>query len=125
MALIQEDFEPKASALEPIVPHFTQQYVDQWCATCDQFLRWERESILKSEPSSTDLARHRLTLKWLMRFTRVLKSMAMDPEFPHPSALEVLDMKLWQLEQSWKTLYDPLPLVEADRILAEVFPNES
>jgi hypothetical protein len=30
----------------------------------------------------------------------------------------------WQLERSWKMLYDPIPDEEANRILAEVFPDE-
>ena len=50
--------------------------------------------------------------------------MAADPEFPDPSALELVRMKLWQLDQSWKMIYDPIAEAEANAILAEVFPDE-
>ncbi len=76
-------------------------------------------------PSSKEQEEHRQTLKWLLRLTRLIHSMAADPEFPEPSAAELLEVKLWQLEQSWKMIYEPMPKEEANRILAEVFPDES
>ena len=106
------------------LPSFTEQSVEQWCALCSDFLRWEREHILGAEPTPKEQAEHRQTLKWLLRLTRLIHSMAADPEFPDPSALELLKVKLWQIHQSWKMIYDPIAEAEANAILAEVFPDE-
>ena len=106
-------------------PSFTKQCVEQWCALCTEFLRWEREHILEKNPSSTEQAEHRQALTWLLRLTRLIHSVAADPEFPDHGAVELLEVKLWQLDQSWKMIYQPMPEAEANRILAEVFPDES
>src|SRR5437870_1046094 len=83
-------------------PSYTRQSVEQWCTLCTDFLRWEREHILRGEPSQKEQEDHRQTLKWLLRLTRLIHAMAADPEFPDSSAVELLKLKLWQLEQSWK-----------------------
>jgi hypothetical protein len=105
------------------LPSFTKQYIEQWCVLCTDFLAWEREHMLGAEPSPKEQEEHRQTLKWLLRLTRLIHSMAADPEFPEPSAAELLEVKLWQLDQSWKMIYEPMPKEEANRILAEVFPH--
>ena len=110
--------------MEEVLPSFTKKYVEQWCVLCTDFLRWEREHILGAEPTLKEREEHRQTLKWLLRLTRLIHSMAADPEFPDPSALELVRMKLWQLDQSWKMIYDPIAEAEANAILAEVFPDE-
>jgi hypothetical protein len=111
--------------LEQDSSSFTKRSVEQWCALCTSFLTWERERILKAKPLPKEQEEHRQTLKWLLRLTRLIHSMAADPEFPDPSAAELLELKLWQLDQSWKMLYEPMPEAEANKILTEVFPNES
>ena len=114
-----------ATSVEEVLPSFTKKYVEPWCALCTDFLRWERDHILGAEPSLKEREEHRQTLKWLLRLTRLIHSMAADPEFPDPSAVELLKVKLWQLDQSWKMIYEPMPAEQANRILAEVFPDES
>lgn len=101
----------------------TRDYVDQLCATCSRFLRWEREHILKREPSPKEQEEHRQSLKWLMRAARLVHSLAADPEFPDRSAKALLEGVIWQLEESWKAIYEPMPEAEADKLLAEVFPD--
>ena len=114
-----------ATVGEEVLPSFTKQFVEPWCALCTEFLRSEREHVLGAEPSRKEREAHRQTLKWLLRLTRLIHSMAADPEFPDPSAAELLKVKVWQLDQSWKTIYEPVPEEQANRILAEVFPDES
>src|SRR5206468_1650343 len=107
------------------VPAFTAEYMERWCASCTEFLQWEREYILKGDPSREKQDSHRETLKWMLRLTRLIQSVAADPDFPEHSLLELVEMKLWQLDQSWKMIYEPMPAREADKILAQIFPNES
>jgi hypothetical protein len=103
----------------------TRDYVDHLCAGGSRFLRWEREHILKRAPSAKDQEEHRQTLKWLIRVTRLVHSLAADPEFPDPAAKGLLEGVIWQLEESWKAIYDQMPAEEADKLLADVFPNGS
>ena len=105
-------------------PDFTKQSIEQWCALCANFLQWEREHILQSEASPTDRNEHRQALKWLLRLTRTIHASVADPEFPDRSTLALLEIKLWQLDQSWKMIYEPISEEEANRILAEVCPDE-
>jgi hypothetical protein len=103
---------------------FARDYVDQLCAHCGRFLRWEREHVLKQEPTASELADHRKTLQWLLRAARLVQAVAAEPDFPDASARASLEGVIWQLEESWKAMYDPLPEAEADKLLAEVFPDE-
>src|SRR6267142_208689 len=98
-------------------------FVERWCATCTNFLRREREHILKGEPSSKEREEHRQLLKSVLRLTRVIHSIAADPDFPNRAAAELLEMKLWQLNESWKTIYEPISEQEAKKVLDEVFPS--
>ncbi len=101
------------------------EYVEQVTTAGDRFLRWERECILKREPSPKERQQHCATLKWLLRLTRLIHSMVADPDYPEPSARERLELQVWCLEQSWKIIYEPMPEAEANQLLAKIFPNES
>ena len=116
---------PPLSVSEERLPGFTKQSVEQWCGICTKFLQWERDRILNVEPSPAERQEHRQTLKWLLRLTKLIHSMTSDAEFPDRSAAQLLKMKLWQLDQSWKMIYEPMAAEEADRVLAQVFPGES
>ena len=59
-----------------------------------------------------------------MRTAKLLECVVSDPDSSSASAVALLRAKVWQLERSWKMLYDPMREEEADRILAEVFPHE-
>ena len=102
-------------------------FLERWSATCSDFLRWEREKILKGDPTPKEREKHRQVLKWLLRLTRVIHSIAADPEFPNRAASELLEMKLWQLNESWKMIYESVSDEAAKQVLNEVFPgwNES
>src|SRR5438105_9075031 len=103
---------------------FAREYVDQLCSTSSRFLRWERQHILSKDPSPKAREDHRQTLKWLLRAARLVYSLAADPDFPDSSSKDALEAVIWQLEQSWKAIYQPMPEEEANRLLAEVFPDE-
>jgi hypothetical protein len=79
--------------------------------------------MLTAEPSAKNRAEHRRCLKWLLRLTRLLHSLAADPEFPDKSLAEELEGRLLQLESSWRIFYEAMPAEEAEKLLAEVFPE--
>ena len=98
--------------------------LQQFCAECDRFIQWQYRTIIKGSPSVEQQERHREELKWALRTARLLECVAADPDSSNPSAVGLLKAKIWQLERSWKMLYDPMSDKDADRILAEVFPDE-
>src|SRR5438445_13404297 len=89
-------------------------YVEQLCTACGRFLHWEHEHVLKREPTARELEDHRKTLKWLLRAARLVHAVAADPDFPEASARNSLEGVIWQLEESWKAVYEPMPGAEAD-----------
>jgi hypothetical protein len=100
------------------------EHVDQLCALCGGFLRWEREEILKKDPSPKEREEHKRTLKWLLQAARLLHSLVAAPDFPDRSARRSLEGVIWQLEESWKAIYEPMPDTQANLLLAEIFPDE-
>jgi hypothetical protein len=94
-----------------------------WSGLIDGFRQWERETVLEREPTPEETAGHRDALKFALRSARLMRAMISDPEFPDREAVADTDAKIWQLEQSWKMLYEPMPDAEAEKLLAEVFPN--
>ena len=99
--------------------------LEQFCEQCDRFIKWQYREIIRGEPSPEQQESHRRELKWVLRTAKLLECVASDPDSASPSAIALLRAKIWQLERSWKMLYDPLSEEEANRILAEVFPDES
>ncbi len=105
-----------------------QMAVDQlrlWGEAVYRFLQWERERILKRDPSPKEQSEHREALKWLLRGSKLLLVLVSDPEFPDRLTLKALEAQIWQLDNSWKMIYEPMPEAEADKLLAELFPDAS
>lgn len=99
-------------------------YIGRFCKAANGFLRWEREQIIKREASPEDKEKHRRGLLCLLRGTRWLLSMVSDPDYPDHSIRPGLEHELWRLEQSWQAIYEPMPEVEANKLMAEAFPDE-
>jgi hypothetical protein len=76
------------------------------------------------EPSPKDQEIHKKNLKWLLRWSRLMHAMIVDVDFPERSLAQEVSGLILQLESSWRMIYDPMPDQEADKLLAEVFPDE-
>jgi len=90
------------------------EHVDQLCALCGRFLRWEREEILKNDPSPRQQQEHQRTLRWLLHAARLLHSQVADPDFPDRSARGMQAGVIWQLEGSWKAVYEAMAEAQAN-----------
>jgi hypothetical protein len=97
--------------------------VRRWCHICDTLLKQERAKILEGEPTQVELEQHRTNLKWFLRLSKLYYTLVSDPEFPDRTLIAELDAKIWQLEESWKMIFEPMPANEARTILSEVFPG--
>jgi hypothetical protein len=105
----------------------TVDYIRHWCVICDRFNEWQHKRIIGSSPAPPEQERHRQELKWLLRLTKLMHYTASDPEFPDRSVVDLLEARIWQLEQAWNLLYRPLSHGEieaAESVLKEVFPDE-
>jgi hypothetical protein len=102
---------------------FAVQQVLQWCDVLDLFIQWQSQCILRASPSPQQQEDHRQGLKWLLRLTKLIHSVASDPEFPDKSLLGQLEAQMSQLEESWELFYNQMPEIEAEKILSEAFPN--
>ena len=98
--------------------------LQQFCEECDRFIKWQYRQIIRGDPSPEEQERHRRELKWALRTAKLLECVAADPDSSTSEAVALLRSKIWQLERSWKMLYDPIPEGQADLILREVFPDE-
>lgn len=97
--------------------------IAEWSDSCGRFLDWERDHLILREPSLKDLAEHKQALRWLLQITRLYHAAVSDPEFPDRSVVKELRGRLLQLESSWRMFYEALPKEEAQKLLAEVFPE--
>ena len=102
---------------------FAVEQVLQWCDVLDHFIHCQSRCMLRAFPSDQQMEDHRQGLKWLLRLTKLIHSVASDPEFPDKSLLGQLEAQLCQLEESWELFYNRMPETEADKILSEAFPN--
>jgi hypothetical protein len=108
----------------PSLGLWTMERILEWSGACGRFLDWEQEHLILREPSSGDLAEHKQALRWLLRITRSYHAAVSDPEFPDRSAAKELHGRLLQLEASWRMFHRPLPRPEAEKLRAEIFPDE-
>lgn len=99
--------------------------VENWAKAVDRFRQWEREEIIRKEPSPGDLSKHREEGAWFIRWTRQLQSLVMDPEFPLPECEAIVSGRLSQLEEAFAMIHDPMTDAEADAILQKTFPDAS
>ena len=82
-----------------------------------------RAEILLGTPSPQKLEAHRAATKWLLRMARAIQMTAADPDFPDRRIANELEGRVVQLEHVWSQIHDPMSDVEADQLLAEVFPE--
>lgn len=89
--------------------------------SCHEFLKWEREHIIDHKPDPGTLARHKNSLKILLRVLRVLHAETLDPDYPDRTAAAELEAVIWKLNESWERIYNPMPEAEAEKLLSECF----
>ena len=99
--------------------------IEEFCGECDRFIERQYREIIRGEPAAEQQETHRRELKWALRTAKLLECVASDPDTASPSIVALLKAKVWQLERSWRMLYEPMPEEEANQILREVFADAS
>jgi len=101
-----------------------EELLKRWVAACEDFRARERRELIEREPSQATLEKFRQELKWLLRSGRHLLPLASDPDFPVAKCAEQIEWRLRQLDDSWKTLNNPMTQDEADALLHKHFPDD-
>jgi hypothetical protein len=99
-------------------------WFEVWIKLANDFRQWEREELIEKAPSSETLATHKKTAATLIRSAHHMQSLMEEPENPIREFLPAVQGKLLQLQDSWDMIHNPMPDEEADRLLAEIFPDE-
>jgi hypothetical protein len=101
------------------------QHVSEWSRQCANFRTWERNELLLKNPSPDTVERHRQLLGILIKTTELMIAGGKNHKVYDAALLERLKVIRERLMDSWSQFCEPMPLAESDKILAEVFPNES
>lgn len=98
--------------------------LDIWVGFCEDFRRRERREIIEQKPSEATLAEFRQELRWLLRSASHLIGLATDPDYPAPDHAEEIAWRVRQLEDSWRSLNNPMSEAEAQMHLKKHFADD-
>jgi len=95
--------------------------LDSWIGLCEDYRTRERREIIEQESSEAKLAEFQEELRWLPRSASHLLSLATDPDYPAPHHAEEIAWRLRQLEDSWRSLNNPMSEAQAQAHLKKHF----
>jgi hypothetical protein len=98
--------------------------LDFWLGLCEDYRRRERREIIEQEASESKLEEFRQELKWLLRSATHLQGLARDPDYPATQNAEAIAWRVRQLEDSWRSLNNPMTDAEAEAYLSRLFPTD-
>ena len=98
--------------------------MNSWIALCEDYRQRERRELIEQEPSQAKLEEFRQELRWLLRSARQLQSLVTDPDYPVPQYAEEMAWRLCQLEDSWKSLNNPMTQDKAEALLRTHFSHD-
>jgi hypothetical protein len=99
--------------------------VDDWSRCVSQVTGWEDEHLLDN-PTPELLARHKATLKRLLRFGQFISQTTEQPDFPNQDLTELVRSTQRCFQDKLTMWHGPrLSPEESNRILTACFPHES
>ncbi len=98
--------------------------LDSWIGLCEDYRKRERHEIIEQEPSEAKLAEFRQELRWLLRSASHLLSLATDPDYPAPHDTDEIAWRVRQLEDSWRSLNNPMNEAVARTLLKRHFADD-
>jgi hypothetical protein len=105
------------------IREFAHNQVEEWSQQCARFRQWEKEELLHKEPSEQTLSRHARILKFFLKNTEALIATAADDEVYDDKLRERLSIIHERLIDSGEMFHSTMTDEEANRLLAEVFPD--
>lgn len=95
-----------------------------WIGLCEDYRKRERRELIEQEPSDAKLAEFRQELRWLLRSASHLQGLASDPDYPASHDAEEIAWRVRQLEDSWRSLNNPMSEAEAQARLQKHFADD-
>jgi hypothetical protein len=99
---------------------------EEWSRSINNLNRWEDVHLLSDkEPSPQALAKHRKIVERLMYFGQLCAFVASHPDFGDEETAAMVTASQAVLRHKLRMFHHPNPMSkeEADKILAEVFPE--
>jgi hypothetical protein len=117
--------EPRSDIADVIIDSALQQ-IQRWIEVCEEFREWEREAIILGSPAPEIATKHKKALAMILKSTRLMVTLACDPESFDSEMYSRLSLLHEQLQHSWKMLYEPATVEESARneaVLRKFFPE--
>ena len=99
------------------------QKIDEWSRCSRELTRWEDAELLDDPPDPARLAQHKAMLERLTFFGQVFAFVTSRPDFPDGHLAELVHATQWVFREKFRMFHNPMPKEEAERLLAEVFPE--
>ena len=97
--------------------------IETTLAACDAFRRWHRENFVLKRPTLEQVAGHAADVRLLLMMLRWLQATVADPASPARDLLPRIEAMVRVLEDCWRYVHEPMPDAEAEKLLAETFPE--
>ena len=97
--------------------------VETTLGACNAFRRWHRENFVLKRPTLEQVAEHGMDVRILLLMLRWLQATVADPGTPARDLLPRVEVMLRLLEDCWQYVHEPMSKAEAEKLLAEVFPE--
>ena len=118
---------PGASPPVTEIERMLADHIRVFCEKCDSVIERGYRELIRGVPTQELLEQHRRDLHWALRSARLYHRLASGAEFADRSLAELLQVKLSQLEEHWKYIYEPPSEEETDKLeklIQKVFPGE-
>jgi hypothetical protein len=97
--------------------------VESTLRACDQFRRWHREYFILRTPTAEQVSEHANDLRMLLMTLRLLQATLADPAGSVRDILPRVETMIRLLEDCWGNVHEQVGVVEAEKLLQEVFPE--
>lgn len=101
-----------------------QKLLENWIGLCEDYRQRERREILERQAPEAKLVEFRQELRWLLRSAGHLLGLATDPDYPAPHDAQEIAWRVRQLEDSWRSLNNPMTEAEAQAHLKKNFAED-
>lgn len=89
---------------------------------CEKVLTWHCLNRLAKEPAPQDARGGDSALAWLLRLSRLSRSLWVDPMVSDRSIALRIEALHWKLEEAWEQTHNDLSETEADVLCEKFFP---
>ena len=113
----------ESPSFSPALAEMIRRNVEITLNACNVFRAWHRENFVLKEPSLEQKLEHAVDVRALLFLIRSLQSAIADPALPLADLREQAEAMAWLLQDCWLYVHAQMDASEAEKLLAEVFPE--